>query len=523
MSNKSQETHELFGSLTDKQQETLNYLINDTSVRLRKQFYEDSSAFNYFNNLMLAIKLKYIEKFSSSADTTHSNSHVDILWRIKGLGSFTQNIEKEFTKILNNFKETGQVDLTSVTKDFVAGTIVTSIEPLDIVNNKDFINSLSEEDSAILWDLRKQVKEFSKLLYEITDTPSLDSPLTISQYLTYKEKLLKYLTASTYDECTSETISNPYKQQLKQFKSFLLDNKEDLSVNANSLISEEQLEDLNKLTTELNHRKYDKYQAEFLRISFPYVMNDPIFSKYLQISSCNLKKNVKKPNGFVADYFELQTPYGIIEMQTTSKHRYIESKQGNCAHIGISNKKQDISDFFELVDPNDSHELSYYLKILDTYPHSLISADDFEDKDRTSLYLKDILKHVKIKDTFYNKDFKAYFQEWVQDTFPCMFKTSTSISSPNAATTNALNTQSTLSALLSGKNGLSCLSYILVQKVQSLPQIDNGIYSDPNNSQSVTLNDIRQYCIKNLLFKGRTNKDYPTNQTKKQPKKENER
>lgn len=507
MNNESKNIYELFSSLPPKQQETLDYLINNTSLKLRKQFYEDSNAFNYFNNLMLAIKLKYIEKFSSSADTTHSNSHVDILWRIKGLESFTKNIEKEFPKLLTNFKETNQIDLTPITKDFVAGTLVTSTESLNIINNKDFMDYLSDDDSARFLELRKQVKEFSDLLFEVTDTPSLDSPLTQSKYITYKIKLLKSLAESTYDECTSETSGIPYRQQLEYFKSYLLNNEELLSADENSLISEKQLDELNHLSTELSNRQYDKYQAEFLRISFPYVMNDPIFSNYLQISSCNFIKNVKKPNGFVADYFELQTPYGIIEMQTTSKHRYLESKQGNCAHVGMNNKKQNISDFFELTDSNDSHELSYYLQILDSYPHSYISPEALEDNNRTSLYLKDILKHIKIKDTFYNKDFKSYFQEWVQDTFPCMFKTSTSIFSPTAATTNALNTQHTLSALLSGKNGLSCLSSILLQKVQSLPQINNGIYSDPTNSQSVTLNDVKKYCIDNLLFKGSTNKE----------------
>lgn len=92
------------------------------------------------------------------------------------------------------------------------------------------------------------------------------------------------------------------------------------------------------------------------------ILND--LSKSFHISSWKLVKNIHRSNGFSATYFVISTPYGQIEIQTQSDKNHFDAHKGSAAHSNIPGKAPDISQFFELVDPNDEKSLEYYLNLL---------------------------------------------------------------------------------------------------------------------------------------------------------------
>ena len=72
---------------------------------------------------------------------------------------------------------------------------------------------------------------------------------------------------------------------------------------------------------ELRSRSSDKLQQETLKETIPNIFNSPLIKNAL-MADFELEKEVIKPNGFVALYYKIHTPFGVLELQAQSNKRY---------------------------------------------------------------------------------------------------------------------------------------------------------------------------------------------------------
>ena len=155
--------------------------------------------------------------------------------------------------------------------------------------------------------------------------------------------------------------------------------------------------------------------------TLPIVLNDLLIKNALQTTfeiEPGKEKNkgeVRKPNGFQSIYYILNTPFGKIEFQSQSNRAYYVSQKGSAYHSGIPGKSVDVSDFFELVDPNDEKPLDYYLDALDSVSADSLTYESmfpkFKNDDEKNKFLEseqgkpfkqtmkimELKKHIKIK------------------------------------------------------------------------------------------------------------------------------
>ena len=347
----------------------------------------------YLTYLMAAIYLKYKEKYPFLS--------IVIPYRIKSDMSFRNNLEKELKKISPDF------DISGIITDISGSTIVLKhVEDFN-VRKQDFANTK-------IIDLYEKRLENTSFIAETEKRLSDDILLSEEDYFEIRHSILERIIDATYTEFTEER-ERPYSSELEDSRASYASKLE--SGNFSTSISKEQMRTLENLLEDLRSRVSDKLSYEILRETLPNILNDPLIKNGFHIDS-HFSKDSKKPNGFAALYYVLDTPFGKLEFQLQSNKRYFEAKKGSAFHSGMKGKEIDIASYFELVDKNDEHDLNFYLDVLDTVPaNSLISDTELpnfqsdEEKDQflktplgkkylQSQKIREYMKHIKLKDTY---------------------------------------------------------------------------------------------------------------------------
>lgn len=489
----------------------------------------DFDAREYFSYLTCAIYLVYKKLYPNLA--------IYIPFRIKSDNSAMKNIYKEVLKTLysidfENLTEEEELDvlkkyftLDDLSKDFMASTVV-----LDHI--KDYRKNDVEYMSPEIKILQNQEKKYKKVIEDTEE--KLEYFLDEEEFFNLKIQLLENLVEATYPEFTNEREIS-FKTELEISKKIQSEKKE--TGNFSTSISTEQLNSLNNLLAELRSRKSDKLEMEILKETFPNVLEDPLLKKALHVSY-KYEKSPLKPNGFYAIYFNINTPFGNIEFQLQSNKRYYEAKKGSAFHSGLKGKNVNIHSFFELVDPNDEHNLDFYLKAIDSFPADKIMSKYelpiFETEREKILFLrtdagkqylnsekiKEYMKHIKIKDTmsyepditikqknnsnktisitpknaisgqFANNESETQVQSTIKNINTDEYLLSLALSlSPymnvchsahtlfSSANTQAKNVEDEFSEILRKKDSLSALGNMLVERLKNiLKSTDNPVY-----------------------------------------------
>ena len=493
--------------------------FNSTDILEQKEQLED-----YFSNLNdIYVKAnsfevkEYYSYLSAAIYLTFRKMYPDlsiyIPIRIKSDNSTIKNYSKEFQKdVLTKYdSEKNEIDLSGISKDFVAATIV-----LDHIN--------TSRESKVKYSSKK-IDEYTKLRDEIlsfvNETNSLMENNMIDEktYIKLKERTLELILRSTYpDKCINErTIS--YDTELKEVqKSYSIKDETNSFLPS---ITEDQISNLKSLLLELRSRSSDKLQQETLKETIPNIFNSPLIKNALK-ADVELEKDVKKPNGFVALYYKIHTPFGVLELQAQSNKRYYIAKKGSAFHSGMG-KEIDITSFFELVNPNDEHPLSFYLSKLDNIPANELLSDveipEFkteEDKYKflnspdgknynLTLETNEYMSHIKIKDEYtytpntsiktqiYNPitkkneifeipaessdsqvqtpvtmDTNTFILELAKSISPFMGVCSSGHTSFSTASVNPKNLVGEFTEILRKKDTTSCLANILVQRLRDI-------------------------------------------------------
>ncbi len=338
--------------------------------------------------------------------------NLHIPFRTKSDLSTIKNIQKEFSKWAESSDSADMLDILPMVKDMSGIRIVLDNINLSLPQTDESYELFNDEIVKNELNISRDNHHFLNRVDEY-----LQSPIkTGEQYYKLKMDLLKRIIDSTPKEFTDERKPLPsFEQLLKdtkyQYDYYFSDQDEGFPTTISSVESN----DLMILANALRSRAYDKLHFAIIRKTLPIVLSSPMIQNAL-LTSCEYDKEVLKPNTFHAIYNNLDTPFGNIEVMAQSNKAYYDSTKGPAYHSGMDGKTINVKDFFELVDSNDEHTLSYYLNSLDnTSADSLISPYElpiFKNKEEEQEFLKtpkgtaylesekyrEMMKHIKIKD-----------------------------------------------------------------------------------------------------------------------------
>lgn len=384
-------------NIKEQQESIKNSIFNLNDQYIQSNSYEVKE---YLSYLMSAIYLTYKKLYPDLS--------IYIPFRIKSDDSAMKNYKKEISNTTKKYTlEDNLFDVeTPISSDFLAGTIV-----LDHIKNSIKTKTNYSTDKILeLQALKQDTLNFINEVEEKINSDFIDE----EEYMTLKQDIIKRIMDCTYPEFTNErTVS--YATELNEIdRSFKI--KQDSNTFLSS-ISPEQINNLKDLLLDLRSRSSDKLQYEILRETIPTVFSSPLIKNTLK-TNFKFVKDSRKPNGFAALYYLIETPFGPIEIQAQSNKRYYEAKKGSAFHSGILGKEFDISSFFELVDPNDKRDLKFYLSKLDSIRADEILSDseipDFSSEEEKYKFLnspegknyelskkvKEYMSHIKIKDNY---------------------------------------------------------------------------------------------------------------------------
>lgn len=345
-----------------------------------------------------------------------------IPFRTKSDISYIKNIQKEFTKYAKESDLNEPFDLSSITKDISGFRIIlndinfslpSTSESDELFNDSEIRELLGNNDKDEKDKNRYNRHENFDFIDQVNDY--LQSPFRSGkQYLELKKELLERIIKITPLEFTKERYPDPsfiqlYDELQNKYQYFL----ENDSFPTNVSVSE--ITELNDLLNEFRSRIDDQLHFAILKKTIPIVFESPLIKNVLK-TSFKWDKESQKPNGFQAYYYTLDTPFGPIEVQAQSNRAYYAATKGSAYHSGMDGKTINVKDFFELVNPNDEHELSYYLDHLDsTSADAMISPyeipefkteqekQDFLKTPYGIAYLKsekyrEMIQHIQIKE-----------------------------------------------------------------------------------------------------------------------------
>lgn len=368
--------------------------------------YEKNQSFDnreYLCYLSAAIYLTYRELYPRLS--------IYIPFRTKSDSSFIKNIQKEFSKFMEDTDSENDFDTSDIIKDISGLKIVLNDINHSLPSSEAFEELLADPEISKLYKLSHDNHDFADEVDSYLRSPIHNA----KKFYELKTNLLSKIVEITPKEFTDERKpKNPfvqlYKDTLYQYTYFLENDS------FPTIISEEELSDLTYLSNDFRSRLDDQLHFAILRKTLPVVLNSPLVKNALQANS-QWDKESLKPNGFQAIYYNIDTPFGPVELQAQSNKAYYAATKGSAYHSGLNGKQIDIKNFFELVNPNDEHELSYYLDILDNISadKSLVSPyeiPDFKTEEEKQEFMKtpkgkaflesekyrEMMKHIKIKE-----------------------------------------------------------------------------------------------------------------------------
>lgn len=344
--------------------------------------------------------------------------NIYIPFRTKSDNSFIKNIQKEVAKYakdtasdtFNIFPIENDISALRVVIDNINFTLPSTPESEALFNDSEIKELIGDnEDNKNEYSRRKNF-DFINKVNDFINSPLQDG----KQYLELKQELLNRIIKITPSEFTDERKPKPsFRELLEKMKedyAFFLEN-DDFPTE----ISASEITELKTLLNDFRSRIDDKLQFAILEKTLPIVLEQPLVKNVLKTSS-KFDKDSKKENGFHSIYYTISTPFGPVELQAQSNRAYYSATKGSAYHSGMDGKTVNVKDFFELVDPDDEHNLSYYLDTLDS-----ISADklispyeipefkteqekkDFLKTPTGIAYLKsekyrEMMKHIRIKE-----------------------------------------------------------------------------------------------------------------------------
>lgn len=441
----------------------------------------------YINYLVAAFFIKCKDYYPTLS--------IYIPFRTKSAMSFNRNIDKETT---NQFIRTEDLllDDDKVISDLSAITIV-----LDHINptiniNENYNYNDNPETSKLLEESRTIIHTVGNIESQISGF------LTRVEYLNYKKQVLELILKLDFPEFTNVRTPS-YESELVQVQKVIESLKE--SEADISYASDSEIQSLKILLTDLKSKLYDKAYHTMLPEVFETVMSDDVITKGFRTETVFIK-DVKKDNGFAANYYLIKSPFGNFEVQLQSGKRYYEAKKGTASHSSIPGKQLDVKEFFELVDPNDQYPLKSYLSLLERTPSSKIITEPYFGNKRSneykeSLKLQELLKHIKLKDSITDENgivspIDEYIYSFVTNASPYMGMCRSSHTHfPKHTEIIHKSWSSAFADTLRKVDYLSCLDDIVLSRFKEYiaNSKDSSMEKDTDSVQEISMQSIFRY------------------------------
>lgn len=415
-----------------------------------------------------------------------------IPFRTKSDMSCIQNIQKEFSKYIKNTEMQTPFNTFPIIKDMSGLKIVlndinfslpSTPESDELFNDPEIKEIMGYDDNENKYSRRKNFELINKIDNYIY------SPIKNGkQYFELKKELLDRIIKITPSEFTDER--NPYPSFVQLYDD--LQRKYDYFTENDSFptnISTSQISDLTSLLNDFRSRVDDALHFAILRKTLPIVFSQPLIKNALK-TSFEYVKEAKKPMGFQAIYDTLLTPFGLIEVQSQSNRAYYNSTKGSSYHSGLAGKSVNIRDLFELVNPDDKHDISFYLDALDsTSADAMVSPyelPEFETEEEMQSFLKtsegiaflesekyrEMMKHIqfkskmKINNTFVNTN--SYLLSTALSLSPYMNVCSSGHTSFTTAGIHHKKIIGEFAEVLRKKDSNTCLRDLVIRKLEQL-------------------------------------------------------
>lgn len=444
-----------------------------------------------------------------------------IPFRTKGDISYIQNIQKEFSNYIKgeNKKNDKSWNIFDTIKDLSAIRIVLDDIDFSVPPNNDVFDLFEDKTIKRLYDKSQSNYRFIQKVDKFLKSPIKSG----KEYITLRQELLQRITHP-------DVTPTQFKNERAPHRSFeeLLDstNRRIAYYNENPdeipiSVSSTDINTLGELLNDLRVRLYDQLQFAILDKTIPIVLSDSLITNALQ-TFYKEDKHRYKDNGFEGIYDNLFTPFGPVELISESNFGYYKDKRGSAYHSGMGNKAFNVEEFFELVDSNDKHPLSYYLDKLDS-----ISADSLfspyelpENKQEKSDFLKtpkgiaylesekcrEMMKHIRIKDKMevptmqirlgsYIKSEKSrlitvstndYLISSALSYSPYMNVCSASHTSYTSASIHHKKVIGEFVEILRKKDSNTCLRELLLRRLEQLIDDNLLIYNEPNQENKLS-------------------------------------
>lgn len=418
-----------------------------------------------------------------------------IPFRTKADLSYINNIQKEFSKFMKD-ADSKDFDTEPIIKDISGIRLVLDNINFKLPPTKESDELFNDPDIVKLLNMSKKNSHFA----DEVDNYLHSSLKSGKKYFEYKIDLLKKIIEITPEEFSEERMPNPsfvklLEETTYQYNYFLEYDS------FPSTVSDFEIKDLTELLDTFRFRLDDQLHFAVLRKTLPTVLNDPLIKNALKTSFKEVKET-KKENGFQAIYYSIDTPFGPVELQAQSNKAYYASTKGSAYHSGMDGKNINVKEYFELVDPNDEHELSYYLDILDSIsadsmisPYELPEFNTQEEKEaflktsRGAAYLesekyREMIKHIQIKPKMQISsgaeiDTDSYLLSNALALSPYMNVCSSGHTSFTTAGIHHKKVIGEFAEVLRKKDSNTCLRAILIRRIEHLvDNPDNEEYSD---------------------------------------------
>lgn len=338
------------------------------------RLYEDENLQEYFHYLVTTMLMTHHKRYG---DFT-----VECPYRFKSPKSIKTKLDDYSSSISIPYIEAPHQNFSiKQIKDAFAMKFICYSRPPVSYSSDSQLKTLIDEKSQNL-KILAEMQEFKSKLYEdeFSNPKKFKYESSKLEYYQNCKKLLERIVSLVDPNATN--LRNSYYKQISDIDNcinFIVAAKDEYSPIDNDDLTNKKISFFTILD-DFTSRIYDKLDLAILTRQVKSLFSgNPSFEK-LELSLDPEIKEKRTPDGFVANFIYIITPFGKIECQLQSKHEYEEGNYGYAAHTKLTGKSIKP---LEIPDTTDKVKIKEFInQIREIAPKSFLARIDSTEQDR---------------------------------------------------------------------------------------------------------------------------------------------